>query len=114
MNQSQEHDQDGYADGGVDGQVQQVERTRVRLRPAFSGTDAAGSGLSDSSLDLPRREHRHEQVCEMKHNRPKNLFRGIKGPDLEGPLWSFSPPFVDKGKKRQKAQRCLNEYGERS
>lgn len=45
----------------IDSQIQQVKRARVRLVP-------------HSNLKLARRDHGHQEIREMKHSRPKDLF----------------------------------------
>lgn len=74
MNQSQEHDQDWNANGGVDSKIQQVEGTRIGSRAVFSGADAASSRPSNGCLDLSGGKHGHEEVGEVKQSRSKNLF----------------------------------------
>lgn len=83
----------------IDSKIQQIERARIRL-------------VHHSNLKLARRDHRHQEIRQMKHPRPKDLFRRIKCPHFQWPLGPFPPPLVDQGEQRQCSQRYLYEQGE--
>jgi hypothetical protein len=77
----------------INREVQKVERARVRLSAIVArGSRQSRSLCLGQNIKLARRQHRHENVGEMKQHRAKHLLAHVEEPDLQRAPGVFAQP----------------------
>lgn len=100
----------------VNGEVQEVERARVRrvvIGPAREHASRHRRGRSRLDLDVEpaRRQHGHEDVGNVDEDRAKHLLGHVKEPNLDGPLRALLPALVHEDEQGQATEGQLHEEG---
>lgn len=82
----------------IDSQVEQIERARVWLIPFLARSEMWSSIRLRRDVKLPRRQHGHQDVCQVQQNRTEYLLRRIEEPDLDRAAWVL-PPSLDRQRR---------------